>query len=103
MLESQAFHNLKFERRVSVCNRTQVWLPAASNANTQEAGADVKESVFIQMPATWKMGDSSQSPSPHLRGGRSFCNKGGGNRTKRVREAFEKFFWKKQTKYNQRH
>lgn len=32
----------------------QVWLPAASKANTWEAGADVKDSGFIQVPATWK-------------------------------------------------
>ena len=34
----------------------QVWLPAASKANTLESGADVKESSFIQMPVTWKLG-----------------------------------------------
>ena len=34
----------------------QVQLPATLKANTGEAGADVKESGFIQVPATWKMG-----------------------------------------------
>ena len=33
----------------------QAQLPAPSKANTQEAGADVKESGFIQVLATWKM------------------------------------------------
>ena len=32
-----------------------VQLPAATKANTQEAGVDVKESGFIQMLATWEM------------------------------------------------
>lgn len=34
------------------CSRTEVWLPAASKAHMQEAGADEKESGFIQVPAT---------------------------------------------------
>ena len=33
----------------------------------------------------------SQSPSPHLSGGRGFYKEGEGNRTKRSREGVEKF------------
>lgn len=40
----------------SWCNWTQVWLPAALKAHDQEAS--IKESDFIQVPATWKMGNS---------------------------------------------
>ena len=36
----------------------QVQLPTAPKASTPETGADVKESGFIQVLATWKMGDS---------------------------------------------
>ena len=36
----------------------QAWLPTALKANSQETGADVKESVFIHVPATWKVRDS---------------------------------------------
>ena len=36
----------------------QVQLPTPLKASTREAGADVKESGFIQVLATWKMGDS---------------------------------------------
>ena len=40
------------------CNQMQVWLPAASKAKCfWEAGADVKESGFIQVQASWKMRD----------------------------------------------
>ena len=36
----------------------QVRLPGTLKTNIREAGADVKESVFIQIPATWKVVDS---------------------------------------------
>ena len=63
----------------------QVWLPAASKASTRKAGADVKESGFIQVPATWTMRCSPLKAHLHisvqaggLRGG------GGTRRTKRL-------------------
>ena len=40
----------------------QVRLPATMKANTQEAGADEKESIFIQVPAIWKMGTLVSKP-----------------------------------------
>ena len=40
------------------CNRTQVQLPTPWKTSTGEAGADIKQSGFIQGPVTWKMGDS---------------------------------------------
>ena len=70
-----------------------MWLPAPTKANTGEAGADVKESGFFQVLARLEDGDlMSQSPSPHLSGGRGFYKEGGGDRTKRSRERIEKFF-----------
>ena len=41
-----------------MCNHMQVLLPVALQANTGEAGADVKESGFIQVLATWEVRDS---------------------------------------------
>ena len=40
----------------------QVWLPTTSKANTREAGVDVKESGFIQVQVTWKMGTLISKP-----------------------------------------
>ena len=45
----------------SECNQRQVWLPAASEVNVLQAGADVKRKVvYLQMliKVIWKMGDS---------------------------------------------
>ena len=47
--------------------------------------------VYFQVPATWKMGTQSPSPSPPLSGGRGFYKEGEENRTKRPRERVEKF------------
>ena len=74
----------------------QVQLPAATKANTQEAGADVKESglfsgarhledggLLSQSPsAPGKMGTPSQSLSPRLSGGGG-CDKEGEGREQR--------------------
>ena len=49
----------------SFCYRMQAWLPAPSKASTQEVGTDVKKSIFLQVLASWKMGDS------HLKARRS--------------------------------
>ena len=46
------------DQAIKNCNQTQIWLSTALGDNTREAGADVKESGFIQVLATWKMGDS---------------------------------------------
>ena len=40
----------------------QAWLPTTSKANTWEAGVDVKESGFIQVQVTWKMGTLISKP-----------------------------------------
>ena len=51
------------------CNRTQIWLPATTQANTWEAGADIKRKWFIfrcQPPGIW--GLMSQSPPPEMTG-----------------------------------
>ena len=70
----------------------QVRLPAAWKANTQEAGADVKESgLFSDADHLEDEGLMCQSPSPHLSGGRGVFEKGEGNRTRRSREGVEKF------------
>ena len=37
-------------------------LTAATEANTQEAGADVKKVVYCQVPAMWKMGTHVTKP-----------------------------------------
>ena len=65
----------------SFCNRKQAWLPAAAatNANTRETGADVKESglfsgaghlegggLVSQSPSPGKMGDSRLKAHHHL-------------------------------------
>ena len=68
----------------------QVWLPASMKANTQEEGADVKVSGVFS--GTSNLGDGrlmSQSPSPHLSGGRGVYKEGEVNRAKRSREGFE--------------
>ena len=101
----------------SICNGTQVRLPAAMKANTWDAGADVKESgLFVdashlegrvlmsqnpspviwglmsQSPSPGWMGElMSQSPSLPLNGDRGFYKQGEGNRKKRSREGIEKF------------
>ena len=72
----------------------QVRLPAAWKANTQEAGADVKESgLFSDANHLEDEGLMCQSPSPHLSGGRGVFEKGEGKRTKRSREGVAKFSW----------
>ena len=78
-------------RRYCTHNWKQVRLPAARKANTQEAGADVKESGLFTCQPSGRQGLMSQSPYPHLSGGRGFHKEGYGNRTKRSREGFEKF------------
>ena len=67
-------------------------MPATTKVNTREAGADVKESGYLQVLATWKMGGlTSQSPSSHLNGGRDFYKEGERNRTERSSEGIETF------------
>ena len=93
----------------------QVGMPAATKPNTQEAGANLKcfysdtgnleeggimlqspsweDGECISKPISWgNVGLRSQSPSPHLRGGRGFYKNGERNRTKRSREWTGKFF-----------
>lgn len=85
------FYFLAFQWQV--CNQRQIQLPAATKANTEEAGADVKESGFLadashlevggclsQGPSPWE--DEvlmSLSPSPHLSGSRDFYKEEEGN------------------------
>ena len=65
----------------------QVRLPAATKANTREAGADVKESgLFSGAGCLEDRGLMTQSLSPPLSGGGGFYKEGEGNRTKRSQE-----------------
>ena len=79
-------------------------------ANTQEAGADVKESglfldaghledgrLMSQSPFLEDGRLTSQSPSPPLIRGRGFYKEGEGNRTKRSREGVGKFYMQMST------
>ena len=82
----------------------QVQLPAVIKGNTQQGRCCCKEGGLfsgaghledercITSPSPWEDGRlMSQSPSPHLSGGRSFYKEGTGNRTKRSRKGVEKF------------
>ena len=61
----------------------QVQLPAATKANTPEAGADVKENGLFEDSCHLEVGGLlSQSPCPLLSGGSGFYKEGGGNRSK---------------------
>ena len=67
----------------SKCDGKQVQLFSTTKANTQESGADVKESGLFEDAASRRGGLISKSPSPHLSGGKAFYKEGEGNRTKR--------------------
>ena len=65
----------------SNCNRTQVRLPAATKANTEQAGADVKDSGLFSGASHLEDGGlMTPSPSPPLSGGRGVYKEGEGNR-----------------------
>ena len=64
----------------------QVQLPAATKANTQEAGADVKESgLFSGASHLGDGGLTSRSPAPHLCGGRGFYKQGEGKQNREIK------------------
>ena len=80
----------------------QVRLPDAWKANTQEAGADVKESGLCSGASNLENGASHLKAhllgnggltSESLSGGRGVFEKGEGKRTKRSREGVAKFSW----------
>ena len=62
---------------------------ATTKANTQESGADVKESGLFADAASRRGGLMSKNPSPHLSGGKAFYKEGEGNRTKRWRKGLK--------------
>ena len=65
---------------------------SSTKANTQEAGADVKESgLFADAGHLEDGGLMSQSSSPPLSGDRGLYKEGEGNRTKRLRKEVAKF------------
>ena len=65
----------------------QVGLPATMKLITPEAGADIKESGSFSGASNLENGGLvSQSPIPHLSGGRNFYKEGEGNRTNISRE-----------------
>ena len=69
-MAQQGFILMKSDSRAyfpltSNCKQMQFWLPAAMKANTQEAGADVKESgLFADAGHLEDGGLMSQNPSP---------------------------------------
>ena len=68
----------------------QVWLPGALKANASEGSADVKG--FIQVLATWKMGDSCLKAHLNITVQvEVFTRRERGSRTKRPREGVAKF------------
>ena len=75
----------------------QVWLPAATKANTQVAGADIKQSglfrcwpsgrwrMYVSKPISWEDGGlMSQSLSPPLSGGTGL-KRGRGEQNKEIK------------------
>ena len=60
------------------CNQKQVHLPVATKANTQETGADVKQSGLFSVASHLEdLGLMSHSPSPPLSGGKGFYKEEG--------------------------
>ena len=73
------------------CNWTQVWLPAASKASTQDTSLVKRRVVYFRCRQPGRWGLLSQSPSSHLSGCRGFDQEGEGNKTKRSRVGVEVF------------